>query len=135
MGSWKEISKIYNRHKTKYFNKKNVFYRPWGKYVNLYRGKGFLIKELTVNSKSSISLQKHHHRSEHWLITQGVPRITVNKNIFFKKSNESIYIPTGVIHRIENLYKKPVKIIEVQTGSILKENDIIRYQDIYGRIK
>jgi len=135
LGSWKEISKIYNRHKTKYFNKKNVFYRPWGKYVNLYRGKGFLIKELTVNSKSSISLQKHHHRSEHWLITQGVPRITVNKNIFFKKSNESIYIPTGVIHRIENLYKKPVKIIEVQTGAILKENDIIRYQDIYGRIK
>ncbi len=71
LGNWKEILKIYHKNKLKYFNKKNVYYRPWGRYVNLFEGKNFLIKELTVNSKSSISLQKHHYRSEHWMITQG----------------------------------------------------------------
>ena len=102
--------------------------------VNLFEGKNFLVKELTVNSKSSISLQKHYHRSEHWLITQGKPKITINKKKFFKKENETVLIPQGAIHRIENYFKKPVKIIEVQTGSILKESDIVRYKDIYGRI-
>ena len=135
LGSWREISKMYLKNKAKYFKKKNVYYRPWGKYINLFRGKGFLVKELTVNSKSSISLQKHHHRSEHWMVTQGTPKITINNNKFFKKESQSAFIPTGAIHRIENLYKKPVKIIEVQTGSVLKESDIVRYQDIYGRIK
>ncbi len=135
LGSWKEISKIYKKNKSKYFKKENVYYRPWGRYVNLFVGKNFLVKELTVNSKSSISLQKHNHRAEHWMITQGKPKITINKNKFFKKKNESVFIPTGAIHRIENYFKKPVKIIEVQTGSILRESDIIRYQDAYGRIK
>ena len=135
LGSWKEISKIYKRDKAKYFKKKNVFYRPWGRYVNLFEGENFLVKELTVNSKSSISLQRHRHRAEHWMITQGKPKITVNKKKFFKKENETVFIPTGSIHRIENYYKKPVKIIEVQTGSILKESDIIRFSDMYGRIK
>ena len=88
-----------------------------------------------INSKSSISLQKHNYRAEHWLITKGKPKITINKNIFFKKKNESVFIPTGTVHRIENYYKKPVKIIEVQTGSILRESDIVRYQDVYNRIK
>jgi len=135
LGSWKEISKMYKKNKSKYFKKKNVYYRPWGRYVNLFEGKNFLIKELTVNSKSSISLQKHHHRSEHWMITQGKPEITINKERFFKKPEDSVFIPTGAIHRIENHFKKPVKIIEVQTGPILKETDIVRFQDIYGRIK
>ena len=135
LGSWREISKMYLKNKAKYFKKKNVYYRPWGRYVNLFEGQNFLVKELTVNSKSSISLQKHHHRSEHWMITQGKPKITINKKKFFKKENDSVFIPTGSVHRIENLYKKPVKIIEVQTGSILKETDIVRFQDIYGRIK
>jgi len=135
LGSWKEISKIYKRDKAKYFKKKNVFYRPWGRYMNLFEGRNFLVKELTVNSKSSISLQRHRHRSEHWMITQGKPKITINKNKFFKKENETVFIPIGAIHRIENYYKKPVKIIEVQTGSILKESDIIRFSDMYGRIK
>jgi len=135
LGSWREISKIYKRDKTKYFKKKNIFYRPWGRYVNLFKGQNFLVKELTVNSKSSISLQKHYHRSEHWMITQGKPKITINKKKLFKKENDSVFIPTGSIHRIENLYKKPVKIIEVQTGTILKESDIVRFQDIYGRVK
>ncbi len=134
LGSWKEICKMYNRNKNKYFRKKNVFYRPWGKYTNLFEGKGFLVKELYVKSKGTLSLQKHHHRAEHWMITQGVPKITLNKNVFYKRPNDSVFVPIGSIHRIQNLYKKPVKIIEVQIGSILKETDIVRYKDIYGRI-
>ena len=135
LGNWKEILKIYHKNKLKYFNKKNIYYRPWGRYVNLFEGKKFLIKELTVNAKSSISLQKHNYRSEHWMVTQGKPKITVNNKKFFKKENDSVFIPVGTVHRIENLYKKPVKIMEAQTGPILKESDIIRYKDIYGRIK
>ena len=135
LGSWKEISKIYKNNKNKYFNKKNVYYRPWGRYVNLFEGKNFLVKELTINSKSSISLQKHHHRSEHWMVTQGKPEITINKKKFFKKPEENVFIPSGAKHRIENHFNKSVKIIEIQTGSILKETDITRFDDIYGRIK
>jgi len=134
-GNWREISKFYKRNKTKYFKKKNVFHRPWGSYVNLFKGKNFLVKELTINPKSSISLQKHNHRSEHWMITHGKPKITINRKKFSKKPEDSVYIPTGSIHRIENHFKKPVKIIEVQTGTVLKETDIVRYHDIYGRVK
>ena len=135
LGSWKEISKIFNKNKSKYFKKKNVFYRPWGSYTNLFKGKNFLVKELNVKSKGILSLQKHHHRSEHWLITQGKPLITLNKKKLSKSVNESIYIPKGAIHRIENPFKINVKILEIQKGSILKETDIVRYQDIYGRVR
>ena len=134
-GNWREISKFYKRNKTKYFKKKNVFHRPWGSYVNLFKGKNFLVKELTINPKSSISLQKHNHRSEHWMITHGKPKITLNKKYFTMKPDETIFIPLGAVHRIENPYKKPVKIIEAQVGSILKETDIVRFQDVYGRVK
>ena len=135
LGSWKEISNIFRKNKSKYFKKKNVYFRPRGKYINLFSGKGFLIKELTINSKSSISLQKHNHRSEHWTVASGKPRITINNKKFFKYKNDTAFIPKGAKHRIENLYKEPVKIMEVQTGHILKETDIIRYQDIYGRVR
>jgi mannose-1-phosphate guanylyltransferase/mannose-6-phosphate isomerase len=133
LGSWKEILKMYDTNKSKYFKKKNVYYRPWGRYVNLFEGKGFLIKELYVKSKGILSLQKHHHRSEHWFVSQGSPKITLNKNNFTKKPNDYIFIPLEALHRIQNPEKKPVKIIEAQVGSKLKESDIIRYQDHYGR--
>ena len=134
LGSWNEISMIFQRDKSKYYKKQNIFYRPWGKYINLYSGKGFLVKELVINPKSSISLQKHHHRSEHWTVTSGRPKITINKKKFFKNTNETAFIPKGAIHRIENPFNRAVKIIEVQTGPILKETDIIRFEDIYGRV-
>ena len=133
LGSWKEILLMYHRNKAKYFNKKNTFYRPWGKYTNLFNGNNFLIKEIHVNSKGILSLQKHFHRSEHWVVTQGVPKITLNKRFFFIKPNETIFIPQGAIHRIQNTSKKPVKIMEAQIGLILKETDIVRYKDVYGR--
>jgi mannose-1-phosphate guanylyltransferase/mannose-6-phosphate isomerase len=134
LGSWKEICKMFNDNKRFLIKKKNIFYRPWGKYTNMFRGKNFLIKELHVKSKGILSLQKHFHRSEHWLVTQGSPKITLNKKKFTKKVNENIFIPSGAIHRIENPNKKTVKIIEAQLGTVLKETDIIRYQDIYGRV-
>ena len=83
---------------------------------------------------SSISLQKHSFRSERWIIVSGKPKITIIKNKFFKKSNSTVFVPKGAVHRIENLYNEPVQIIEIQMGSILRENDIIRYKDIYGRV-
>ncbi len=135
LGSWKEICKMYGKNKKKYFNKKNIFYRPWGHYVNLFNGKEFLIKELYVKSKGILSLQKHFHRAEHWVVTQGRPKITLNNKSFIKKPDDTIFIPLGAVHRIENPYKKPVKIIEAQVGSILKETDIVRFHDAYGRVK
>tara|TARA_B100002052_G_scaffold195919_1_gene178650 strand:+ start:16 stop:567 length:552 start_codon:yes stop_codon:yes gene_type:complete len=134
LGNWKEILKVFKNNKLKYFKKKNVFKRPWGKYTNLFRGNNFLIKELVINSKSSISLQKHKHRSEHWTVIQGKPRITLNNKKFFVNEKESVFIPVRTIHRIENFYKKPIIIMEAQIGSVLKESDIVRYKDIYGRI-
>ena len=134
LGSWKEILKMYDKNKSKYIKKKNVYYRPWGKYTNLFEGKEFIIKELSVKPKGILSLQKHYYRAEHWLVTQGNPKITLNKDSFIKKPNEHIFIPLKSIHRVQNLGKKPVKIIEAQVGSILKESDIVRYQDVYGRV-
>ena len=105
---------MYKKNKIKYFKKKNVFYRPWGSYTNLYNGNNFLVKEIIVKPKGVLSLQKHFHRSEHWVIIKGAPKITLNNKFFIKKPNESIFIPKGAIHRIQNPNKKFVKIMEVQ---------------------
>ncbi len=134
LGNWKEIWNFFKKYKSKSSIKKNTFYRPWGKYINLYLGKGFLLKEIVINAKSSISLQKHYHRSERWTVISGKPKITINNNRFFRKPNETAFIPKGAVHRIENPFNKPVQIVEVQIGAILKERDIIRYKDIYGRV-
>ena len=134
LGGWREILRMYDLNKKRYYKKKNIFYRPWGKYINLFKGNGFLIKEIFIKPKGILSLQKHNYRAEHWLVTEGSPKITINKNIFFKKKNDHVFIPLKAIHRIENIKKKQVKIVEAQIGSTLKETDIVRYQDIYGRI-
>ena len=134
LGNWREIWKFFKKRINKANIKKNTYYRPWGKYINLYNGKGFLLKEIVVNPKSSISLQKHFHRSEQWTIIAGKPKITINNKKFFKKPNESIFIPKGPVHRIENHNNFPVQIVEAQIGNILKESDIVRYKDIYGRV-
>ena len=133
LGSWKEILLMFNKNKKKYLSKKNIYHRPWGSYINLYKGRNFLIKELIVKPKGVLSLQKHFYRSEHWVVTQGKPQITLNKKFFSKKPNETIFIPNGAIHRIQNSSRKIVKIMEVQLGSVLKETDIVRFKDIYGR--
>ena len=134
LGSWKEILKMYDKNKNKYIKKKNIYYRPWGRYTNLFEGKEFLIKELYVKPKGILSLQKHHHRAEHWLVTQGNAKITLNKETIVKKPGEHIFIPLEAIHRVQNSGQKPVKIMEAQIGSILNEKDIVRFQDVYGRV-
>jgi|TARA_B110000444_G_scaffold260735_1_gene308995 mannose-1-phosphate guanylyltransferase/mannose-6-phosphate isomerase len=133
LGSWKEILKMYDENKKKLYKKKNINFRPWGKYINLFRGKNFLIKELFVKPKGVLSLQKHHYRAEHWLITEGNPTIILNNKQFKKKVNDHIFIPLKALHRIKNLGNKTVKIIEAQIGSQLRETDIVRYKDIYNR--
>ncbi len=135
LGSWMSITNLFKKNKKKYYNKKNLFKRPWGTYRNLFKGKNFLIKELVVNPKGCLSLQSHKYRSEHWNVFEGKPLITLNKKSFYTKKNDLIYIPQGAIHRIHNKFKQKVKIIEAQIGSVLKETDIKRYEDIYGRVK
>ena len=85
-------------------------------------------------SKQKISLQKHNYRSEHWVVTQGIPKITLNNKFFSRKPKETIFIPKGAVHRIQNPGRTTVRIMEAQLGSVLKETDIIRYKDIYGRV-
>lgn len=133
LGNWKVIWKFFKKKRSKNYIKNNTFFRPWGRYINLFSGKGFLLKELIVKAKSSISLQKHFHRSERWTVISGNPKITVNKTTLIKKENDTVSIPKGTVHRIENPFNNVVKIAEVQIGSILKESDILRYKDIYGR--
>ena len=109
-------------------------FRPWGSYESLKSGQGFQIKEIIVNPNSAISLQRHKKRSEHWVVIKGIATVTKgNKKIQLKK-NESIDIKVGEIHRLENKTKKELKIIEIQTGEYLGEDDIIRYKDDYKRV-
>ena len=110
-------------------------YRPWGKYDSLDVGSSHQVKRITVKPGAKLSTQYHHHRSEHWLVTQGIPKITINAVNFLKKKNDYVFIPLEAVHRIENHGKQPVKIIEAQVGSVLRESDIVRYEDIYGRVK
>jgi mannose-1-phosphate guanylyltransferase/mannose-6-phosphate isomerase len=134
LGNWKEVWKYFKNKNSPNQINKNTFVRPWGNYVNLFKGKNFLLKELVVNAKSSISLQKHLYREEKWTVVSGKCKVTLNNKKFSIKENDKIFIPKGAVHRIENLYKEPVVIAEVQMGSIIKETDIIRYKDIYGRV-
>ena len=135
LGNWKAINTLFKNNRFKFYNKINLYKRPWGTYRNLFKGKNFLIKELIVYKKGCLSLQKHKYRSEHWLIFQGKPEITLGTKIIKPKLNDLVFIPKGFVHRIRNRFKQPVKIIEAQIGKTLKESDIIRLDDIYGRIK
>lgn len=111
----------------------NKTYRPWGAYECIDQDSRFQVKRITVNVGASLSLQLHHHRSEHWIVVQGTARVTCGDKVFLMSENESTYIPLGVKHRLENSGKIPLEIIEVQTGSYLGEDDIVRFDDVYGR--
>jgi mannose-1-phosphate guanylyltransferase len=108
-------------------------YRPWGKYTNLEERDNFKVKILTVNPGKRLSLQKHLHRSEHWTVVKGTALIRKGDEEFLLRPNESTYIPIGVVHRISNLGKIPVVLVEVQVGEYLGEDDIIRLEDDFGR--
>jgi len=108
-------------------------YRPWGYYETIDIEERFQVKRITVNPGSSLSLQMHYHRSEHWVIVKGTAKITKNDEVFVLTENQSTYIPIGTKHRLENQGKIPLEIIEIQSGSYLGEDDIVRYEDVYGR--
>jgi mannose-1-phosphate guanylyltransferase/mannose-6-phosphate isomerase len=108
-------------------------YRPWGSYEGIDAETRFQVKRITVNPGASLSLQKHYHRSEHWIIVKGTAQVTKGDETFILTENQSTYIPLGIKHRLENPGKLPLEIIEVQSGSYLGEDDIVRYEDAYGR--
>ena len=108
-------------------------YRPWGWYESLVVGPRFQVKRIVVNPGAALSLQSHHHRAEHWIVVEGTAKVTVDKEVKLVSENESVYIPLGAVHRMENPGKVPLTLIEVQTGSYLGEDDIIRYEDAYSR--
>jgi mannose-1-phosphate guanylyltransferase/mannose-6-phosphate isomerase len=108
-------------------------YRPWGHYTSLAAGDGHLIKRIEVKPGAQLSLQYHHHRAEHWVVISGEASVTKDNHTFVLKANESTFIPLGVTHRLENKTTLPLVLIEVQTGSVLSEEDIVRLHDSYGR--
>jgi len=108
-------------------------YRPWGYYEGLDAGPAFQVKRLGINPGASLSLQLHHHRAEHWVVVSGVATVTVGEKVFDLNPNESCYIPLETRHRLQNLTEEPLEIIEVQSGSYLGEDDIVRFEDNYGR--
>jgi mannose-1-phosphate guanylyltransferase/mannose-6-phosphate isomerase len=108
-------------------------FRPWGSYDSLENGARFQVKRLRINPGATLSLQMHHHRAEHWIVVAGTARITRGEEQFLLEENQSTYIPVGVKHRIENPGMIPLEIIEVQSGSYLGEDDIVRFEDRYGR--
>ena len=108
-------------------------FRPWGSYDSVESGDRYQVKRLTVKPGASMSLQMHHHRAEHWIVVSGTARITRNDEVFLLEENQSTYIPLGATHRIENPGKIMLHIIEVQSGSYLGEDDIVRFEDRYGR--
>jgi len=109
-------------------------YRPWGSYTSVDCGERFQVKRIIVKPGAALSLQMHHHRAEHWIVVCGTARVTCDDNVMTLTENQSTYIPLGSKHRLENIGQLPLELIEVQSGSYLGEDDIVRFDDVYGRI-
>ena len=107
--------------------------RPWGKYEVILESSGYKVKKIVVNSGGKLSLQSHEHRSEHWIIVFGVAKVTIGETVQMLDAGKSVYIPPGSKHRLENETSERMELIEVQLGTYLGEDDINRYEDIYGR--
>lgn len=129
----KNLYPVINKKFPKITDQHTTTLRPWGQFTNIFVGKDFQVKELIVKPGAILSLQKHKYRSENWVVVQGKANVTLNKKNISLNKSDSIFIPQGAVHRIENRQKSILKIIEVQTGSYLGEDDIIRIKDIYGR--
>jgi mannose-1-phosphate guanylyltransferase / mannose-6-phosphate isomerase len=110
-----------------------VVHRPWGSYDSIEAGGRFQVKRIVVKPGASLSLQKHHHRAEHWIVVSGTAEVTCDDKVFLMTENQSTYIPLGSVHRLSNPGKVPLELIEVQSGSYLGEDDIVRFDDVYGR--
>lgn len=115
------------------YNLHTTVHRPWGSYRGIDRGERFQVKRIVVQPGEQLSLQMHHHRAEHWIVVSGTATVTCGKKTFMLTENQSTYIPSGELHRLENPGKVPLHLIEVQSGSYLGEDDIVRFEDGYGR--
>ncbi|HXX53850.1 MAG TPA: mannose-1-phosphate guanylyltransferase/mannose-6-phosphate isomerase [Thermodesulfovibrionales bacterium] len=129
----KDIVEMLNAKNRREASEHTTTYRPWGSYTILEDGERYKIKRIVVNKGETLSLQMHHHRSEHWVVIKGTARVTIGEQIKFVHENESIYIPKSTLHRLENPGKVPLEIIEVQNGEYVEEDDIVRLDDKYGR--
>ncbi len=131
-----EVKVIYNRLKEadhKSYKHHRTVYRPWGSFTLLEHGSRFKIKRLMIHPDASISLQRHHNRSEHWIVVSGMAEVVRDDQTYFVNSSESTYIKAGSKHRVRNPGKVELVLIEVQSGDYLGEDDIVRFSDIYGR--
>ncbi len=128
----KIVDRLKGDQRSEYLTHRCV-YRPWGHYEGVDEGGRFQVKRITVNPGATLSLQMHHHRAEHWVVVSGTARVTRGKETFILSENESTFIPVGETHRLENPGKLPLEIIEVQSGAYLGEDDIVRFEDNYGR--
>jgi mannose-1-phosphate guanylyltransferase/mannose-6-phosphate isomerase len=108
--------------------------RPWGWYDSIDLGERFQVKRIGVKPGASLSLQKHHHRAEHWIVVKGTAEVTRGSETFLLSENQSTYIPIGEVHRLRNPGRLELEMIEVQSGSYLGEDDIVRLEDTYGRV-
>ena len=130
----KDIKKHFENKKTTEHSKA-IVHRPWGSYRSVDRGLRHQVKRIIVNPGESLSLQMHHHRAEHWIVVSGTAEVTKDKEVLILSENESIYIPLGHIHSLKNPGVIPLEIVEVQSGSYLGEDDIVRFSDKYGRVE
>ena len=129
----KHIVETLNKQRRQEQNLHRKVYRPWGWYDSIDGGGRFKVKRILVNPKASLSLQMHHHRAEHWVVVSGTAEITNGDKVLILSENQSTYIPLGQTHRLSNPGTIPLEIIEVQSGSYLGEDDIVRFEDQYGR--
>jgi mannose-1-phosphate guanylyltransferase/mannose-6-phosphate isomerase len=126
------VEHLKSRERTEHLHHSKV-YRPWGHYEGIDAGDRFQVKRITVKPGEKLSLQMHHHRAEHWVVVSGTALVTCGEKTTLLSENESTYIPIGMTHRLENPGKLPLHLIEVQSGSYLGEDDIVRFEDIYKR--
>lgn len=127
------VGKLKKENRKEVLNHKTV-YRPWGHYTCISEGQRYQAKRISVKAGAKLSLQKHYHRSEHWIVVKGTAKVTKGEETFMLAENESVYLPSGIIHALENTGKSSLEIIEVQTGDRLDEDDIVRLEDLYGRV-
>ncbi|MBW8191673.1 mannose-1-phosphate guanylyltransferase/mannose-6-phosphate isomerase [Neiella marina] len=128
------VNELKAQERSEYLHHRYV-YRPWGCYDSIDNGERHQVKRITVKPGAKLSVQMHHHRAEHWIVVSGTASVTNGDETFLVTENESTYIPVGVVHALENPGKVPLELIEVQSGSYLGEDDIVRFEDRYGRVE
>ncbi|SIT08959.1 mannose-1-phosphate guanylyltransferase/mannose-6-phosphate isomerase [Neptunomonas antarctica] len=128
------VGQIKAENRTEHFQHREV-YRPWGKYDSIDNGERYQVKRITVRPGAKLSVQMHHHRAEHWIVVSGTAKVTIDEVENFITENQSVYIPITAVHALENPGKVDLELIEVQSGSYLGEDDIVRFEDRYGRVK